>query len=128
MDTATLPTTGVIGQALSHVGGTAASDVSELIGTVKANAGFAELNKMRNSSPTGAALGSVTEQELAFLQKTIGSLEQKQTEGQLRYNLKRVKNAYMDIVHGEGKGPTREELGDAPKERKTNSGVIWSVQ
>ncbi len=65
---------------------------------------------MRSASPTGAALGSVTERELALLQSTIGNLEQSQDDVQLKDNLRRVKNTYLDIIHGEGKGPEREKL------------------
>ena len=42
--------------------------------TLKAKIGFAELNKMREASPTGGALGQVTERELAFLQAVRGKL------------------------------------------------------
>jgi hypothetical protein len=110
MDKAILPTTGSAGNVVSMVGGTAAHDLSKLLDTVKANAGFQELAKMRAASPTGAALGSVTERELALLQATVGNLEQSQSEDQLKDNLRRVKNTYLDIVHGEGKGPAREKL------------------
>lgn len=122
IDTSSLPTTGIGGQLLSNVGGTSARDVGALIDTVKANAGFAELQKMRNNSPTGGALGQVSEREIAYLQSTIGNLEQSQTADQLKDNLRRVKNAYMDIIHGEGKGPPREKLTfqEKSKVRKFN--------
>jgi hypothetical protein len=110
IDKGWLPTTGASGNLMSNVGGTAAHDLSKLLDTVKSNAGFQELSKMRAASPTGAALGSVTERELALLQSTIGNLEQSQSEAQLKDNLRRVKNAYMDVIHGEGKGPEREKL------------------
>jgi spore germination cell wall hydrolase CwlJ-like protein len=109
IDTATIPATGMIGKAASYVPGTAAHDVSKLVDTVKANAGFAELQKMRNNSPTGGALGQVSEREIAYLQSTIGNLEQSQSETQFKDNLRRVKNAYLDIIHGPGNGP-RESL------------------
>ena len=110
IDSATLPTTAATGSLVSNVGGTAAHDLSKLLDTVKSNAGFQELSKMRQASPTGAALGSVTERELALLQSTIGNLDQSQSEAQLKDNLRRVKNTYLDIIHGEGKGPPREKL------------------
>lgn len=110
IDKAMLPTTGATGNMLSMVGGTSAHNLSKLLDTVKSNAGFQELAKMRSASPTGAALGSVTERELALLQSTIGNLEQSQDDVQLKDNLRRVKNTYLDIIHGEGKGPEREKL------------------
>ena len=121
---AMLPTTGMMGNWLSKVGGTAANDVRALLDSVKANAGFKELQAMRDASPTGGALGSITERELTLLQATIGSLEQNQTKEQLVDNMKRVKNVYLDIIHGPGNGPKREELKfqqkDAPKSDQKN--------
>lgn len=103
-------TTGPIGQLTENWGGFPANDARALISTVKANAGFQELQAMREASPTGGALGSITEKEIAYLQSTIGNLEQSQGSQQLIDNLKRVKNAYLDIIHGEGNGPAREQL------------------
>ena len=110
IDTSILPTTGAVGGLLSNVGGTAARDVSALLDTVKANAGFDTLSKMRAASPTGGALGSITEKELALLQATVGNLEQSQTADQLKDNLRRLKNVQLDIIHGPGNGPAREVL------------------
>jgi hypothetical protein len=104
-------TTGAIGSMLSGVPSTEAHNVSKLLDTVKANAGFDQLSRMRQASPTGAALGSVTEKEIAFLQSTIGNLEQSQDAKQLADNMRRVKNAYLDVIHGPNAGPPREKLG-----------------
>jgi hypothetical protein len=101
IDNSNLPSTGFIGDLLSGVGGTSARDLKGLLDTVKANSGFEALQAMRDSSPTGGALGQVTERELAFLQATIGNLEQSQSAQQLKDNLNRVWNAYQYIVHGE---------------------------
>lgn len=109
-------TTGPVGQITESWGGFPANNARALISTVKANAGFQELQAMREASPTGGALGSITEKEIAYLQATIGNLEQSQESGQLIDNLKRVKNAYLDIIHGEGEGPPRERLSfDTPE-------------
>jgi hypothetical protein len=76
-------TAGFGGSALSSLPGTAARDLAAKIDTLKANAGFAELQAMRDNSPTGGALGQVAVQELAMLQATITSLEQAQSPAQL---------------------------------------------
>lgn len=76
-------TAGFGGAALSNLPGTAARDLSAKLDTLKANAGFAELQTMRDNSPTGGALGQVAVQELAMLQATVTSLEQAQTPEQL---------------------------------------------
>jgi hypothetical protein len=103
-------TTGPGGALLKNVPGTRAYNVSALIDTVKANAGFDRLQRMRESSPTGGALGNVSEKEIAYLQATIGNLALSQDDQQLADNLKRVKNAYLDIIHGPGQGPERAPL------------------
>lgn len=114
MDSAVLPTSGMLGQATSKIGGTAASDISSLLDTVKANTAFDKLAEMRKASPTGAALGSVTERELNLLASVRGSLEQSQSPEQLRRNLTRLNNTMLDIVHGPGQGPARIEGPKAP--------------
>ena len=118
MDNAILPTTGAIGSLLTNVPSTAAADMARLTDGIKANIGFDKLAEMRAASPTGAALGSVTEKELAFLQSVVGSLEQSQSAPQYRYNLLRLKNAYLDTVHGPGQGPPREKLPEVPTRRE----------
>jgi hypothetical protein len=118
MDKSMLPATGMVGQMLSRIGGTAARDLRGLMDTIKANAGFKELQAMRDSSPTGGALGQVTIRELEMLQAVIGNLEQDQSREQLEDNLRRVKNVYLDIIHGEGNGPQREKLKFLEPSRK----------
>jgi hypothetical protein len=118
-----LPTTGVVGGWLSKVGGTDARDLRGLLDTVRANAGFKELQAMRDSSPTGGALGQVTERELALLQAVVGNLEQDQSKEQLVDNMRRVKNVYLDIIHGPGNGPARAKLKFAePEAPKADAG------
>lgn len=109
MDGGILPDTGW-GALLAGVPGTDAKAVSSLLDTIKANIGFGELNKMRQQSPTGGALGNITEKELAYLQSVAGSLDQAQSAGQLKDNLNRLWNAYQDVVHGQGNGPERRKL------------------
>jgi hypothetical protein len=92
-------TTGLAGQTLSGVGGTKAHNVAQLTNTIKANIGFDRLQQMRQNSPTGGALGPVSDFENQLLQATIGALAQSQTSDQLVYNLGRVKEIYRKIVN-----------------------------
>ena len=106
MRTAALPTTGFFGERLSNVGGTAANDIRASLDTVRANIGFDQLNQMRQASPTGGALGNVTERELNFLQAVLGSVDQSQTEAQFRQNLRRLRDVYYEIInYGLGNRP-----------------------
>lgn len=72
----------------SAVPGSPAGDLKRDIGTLQAIAGFDELNAMRASSPTGGALGNVTERELAFLQSVVRNIENSQSPQQLSRNLR----------------------------------------
>lgn len=85
-------TTGVVGQVLGNIAGTPAFDLRETAKQIKANLGFAELQAMREASPTGGALGQVAVQELEALQSTLASLNPDQSEQQLRDNLKLVRD------------------------------------
>jgi hypothetical protein len=75
--------TGLPGQILENFGGTDARNLRGDLDRIKANIGFDELNKMRRESPTGGALGQVTERELQFLQSVQGALDQAQSPEQL---------------------------------------------
>lgn len=103
-------TTGIGGAIMQNIPGSTAKDTSALLDTIKANVGFEQLTAMRAASPTGGALGAVSERENALLQSVLGSVEQSQSAEQLTYNLKRLKNVYLDIIHGPGNGPPRERL------------------
>lgn len=113
-----VPTTGFGGFLTQRVPGNPGYDVSKLLDGIRANVGFDKLQQMREASPTGGALGAVSERENTLLQSTLGSLEQSQTREQFEYNLRRVANTYLDIVHGPGNGPARYDLnaaGSAPR-------------
>ncbi|MBN8968939.1 MAG: hypothetical protein J0G95_10815 [Rhizobiales bacterium] len=107
-----LPVTGLIGEKISKIGGTDSHDLASLLTTVRANIGFDRLQALRDSSPTGGALGQVSDFENRQLQSTLGNLEQSQTAGQLKDNLNRVRNTYLDIIHGPGNGPERRKVGE----------------
>lgn len=115
-------TTGIIGQALTNFGGSPANRVENLIETVKSNVGFDRLQAMRESSPTGGALGSVTERELSLLTSAIGSLEQSNNADDLVYNLRRVNRIYMDIIHGPGNWDDKA----GQNKRTTSNGIEYS--
>ena len=84
-------TTGFLGSKLQGLEGTPAHDLQQTLQSIKANVGFDKLQNMRDNSPTGGALGQVTELELGLLQSVWGALEQSQTKEQFVYNLQRLK-------------------------------------
>ncbi len=89
-------TTGLTGEVLGKIPGTAAYDLEAALDTVKANIGFNELQAMRQASPTGGALGQVAVRELDMLQAVLGSLKKGQSEDKLRQNLQAVKTHYSN--------------------------------
>lgn len=93
-------TTGIIGNWSRGIGGTPANKVQNLLQTVRANSAFDRLQQMREASPTGGALGAVSDSELGLLQNAIGSLEQSNNSEDLVYNLRRVQRIYEDIING----------------------------
>jgi len=90
-----LPVTGFWGNMLKDIAGTGAADLKNSIVTIKSAIGFDKLQDMRDNSPTGGALGQVSERELAQLNASLGSLEQSQSAEQFKKNLMRVKDYYQ---------------------------------
>lgn len=86
-------TTGMIGANLADYRGTPQYDLAADLKTLQALAGFSELEEMRANSPTGGALGQVSERELALLQSTLANIEQAQSPEQLQRNLAEFKKA-----------------------------------
>lgn len=108
-----LPTTGTVGGFLSNIAETDAGALRSRLQTIKANIGFDRLQQMREASPTGGALGNVTEGELARLESVMGNLEQAQRREDFIYNLRRLQDTYLDTVHGVGNRPNEAE-GETP--------------
>ena len=90
--------TGWTGSLLSAVPGTPAHDALNSINTIEAAVGFDRLQKMRDDSPTGGALGQVTERELALLSQSLGSLKQSSSREQFVANLEAVEQHYQAAV------------------------------
>jgi len=81
-----------------------------ILKTIQANIGFDKLQAMREASPTGGALGAVSEREIDLLQSTAGRLDPSLPDDVFQDNLKRLANQYMDVIHGPEAGPERYEL------------------
>lgn len=84
------------GSKLSIVPTTDAKNLAADMETIKANLGFQQFQDMRRTSPTGGALGAVSEIELTALQSAVSSLDQAQSPEQLRRNLNEIKTRYQN--------------------------------
>jgi hypothetical protein len=90
--------------------------------SVKANIGFERLNAMRAASPTGGALGSVTERELALLTSAAGNLEQSQTPAQFKRNLERLRSDFEYVIHGRTFSPEERKKLDESERQDADKG------
>jgi len=84
------------GAKLSGWPGSPAQSLMMVLNTIKSNIGFQALQEMRLNSPTGGALGQVSEKELYYLQSTLGDLSQEQDGAELVRKL----NAMLTQVEG----------------------------
>lgn len=70
------------------------------LNSIRTSIGIQALTAMRLASPTGAALGNVTETENAMLQKDMGALNQMGKPEILRFHLRRIQVARNLILNG----------------------------
>jgi hypothetical protein len=95
--------------------------LKEILDTIKSNIGFNKLQEMREGSPTGGALGNVSDRENKLLQSVIASVEQSQSRGQCMANLRRVDVIFRSFIDGpspdEGRFPipfTKKDFDEIP--------------
>lgn len=108
--------TGTVGSLLSALPGTPQYDLAQNLQTIKANVGFDTLQNMRQNSPTGGALGQISNMEEQLLQAVNGSLEQGQTKDQLKSNLVSIKTllAQVNALKHQSFESDKLRLGSAP--------------
>lgn len=100
IDESILPATGAVGRALDVIPGTAGFQLQRNLDTIRANVGFDQLQAMRAASPTGGALGQVSERENVLLQSVQGSLDIGQNRDVLVENLGQIRELFLDAWFG----------------------------
>ncbi len=73
--------------------GSDAANVEALLETLRARLSFAELAKMKAASPTGGALGAISERELSLLGAAEQSLSVSQSQEQFSENLNNIESS-----------------------------------
>lgn len=96
-------TTGIPGAVLAGVPGSDRKALAGYLDTLKSNLGFDKLAEMRANSPTGGALGNVSNIELGLLTSAWGSLDPDQPPEVLRENMLNIQTRLQnmnDIMQG----------------------------
>ena len=75
-----ITTTGLLGSINRKIAGTTAFALARKIETIQANLSFDRIAEMRKNSPTGGALGQVSERELVLLGAAVVALNQANSE------------------------------------------------
>lgn len=92
----------VFGALASYVPGTANSEVYKQVDVLKSNATIEALNAMRAASPTGGALGSVTDRENAMLAAKAGMLDP--ASPNFQRDLLDYQRTLLRTIHGSAEG------------------------
>lgn len=77
-----------------------ASDLQRYYDTIRANMGFDRLQAIRESSPTGGGVGSLSDPEREAMADTLGALDVNARPEEQVYALARIQNSYMDAIYG----------------------------
>jgi len=113
--------TGLPGAVVGMVPGSDAYDLRATIDTLKANLSFDQIAEMRANSPTGGALGSVSDNELKLLGAAIASLDANQSNDRVKAGLEAVQRHYtnwrkaaLESLGQSGPAPTEPAPPSAP--------------
>lgn len=110
------PATGLSGSIMQWIPASDAADVRQLIKALKGNIAFKALSDMRRASPTGAAVGSVTEKELDLLSSTMGAIDPAMSEFLFTENLNTIEKILTDYNNG-----VKQEIEALEKPQKFQS-------
>lgn len=86
--------TGIGAATIGQLPGSQARDLQGDLDTIKANLGFATLAEMKRASPTGGALGAISESEMRLLTSARASLDTAQSAEQIRQHLTEIKTHF----------------------------------
>jgi hypothetical protein len=116
----------VLGVWLStrSIPGTSGYDLNQKIESLRSAAGLTSLQAMRQASPTGGALGQVSDRENAILQNALAALDPNQSPQAFREQLQRIEayvqrtqkrlQAAFQEQYGAGQGPSSSPTASDP--------------
>lgn len=103
---------GTIGR--DYLPSSSGNKLAKQLDIVKANLGFDKLQKMREASPTGGALGAVSERENTMLQSAMGNIDQFQDPKDLAKQLQKIRTLYKSINDRNAKYGKSQGAASAP--------------
>lgn len=96
--------TGITGAVLSNLSETEAAELRRQVGVLTANATIENLTAMRQASPTGGALGAVSDRENAMLAAAAGAIDPNASGQDFQRALDNYEKTLLQIVHGPEEG------------------------
>lgn len=104
-------------------------DLKAKLDTIAGNIAFTTLNKMRQNSPTGGAVGQVSDRDMALLASVKGALTQAQSPKQLKETLKRLDELYTKVegYDADITAPWKNPGTQPSAPRQTKSGLNYTV-
>ena len=96
------PVTGPVGVLASKMPGTAAADFAARTGQINTRAALDEVQNMRDNSPTGGAVGQLTDSEREAIGLAATSLSESVSRDEYLRAAKKFRKLMLDVAHGEG--------------------------
>ena len=93
------------------------TNMTGLLNVIKANLSFNALQEMRDNSPTGGALGQITERELELLGSTVAALDIGMTEDQIIDSLITIRDSLERVNKNLITDPKKIIKGDVESDR-----------
>lgn len=97
--------TGLGSDLTSKLSGTPAATIKNIIAMLGGKEAFEELNKMRLESPTGGALGNVTENELKLLMNQAAVIDPSSDDETFQRGIRQLMSKYIGVMAKLGVDP-----------------------
>ena len=112
--------TGTPGKLASYLSESPAAELRRQVGVLKSQATIETLTAMRQASPTGGALGSVTEKEGAMLAAAAGAIDPDGSLPDVQKSLDNYEHTLLRVIHGPKVGDAIFEQTRQPDEVQTD--------
>ena len=115
---------------MRNIPGSSAADLEANLETLQADSAFSTLMEMKKNSPTGGALGAISERELAMLGSAQSSLRQAQSPAQLKENVKNyleIRGNILGKIDGEVNlsKPQKKQGGQEMVDANGNRAIVY---